>query len=101
MRARRDKGWIYIIGANVGLEDFVKIGFTAGSVEKRMHVLQLGSPVELCIVASFQGTRAQELEMHQTFSEHRSHREWFRFEGPLFEFVRMITELTDEEVPCQ
>jgi hypothetical protein len=57
MKRRRDKGWIYIIGAHVGMDSLVKIGFTAGSAEKRMHTLQLGSPVELCVVTTFRGTR--------------------------------------------
>jgi hypothetical protein len=97
MKRRRDKGWIYIIGAHVGMDSLVKIGFTAGSAEKRMHTLQLGSPVELCVVTTFRGTRAQEQEMHRTFAEYRSHREWFRFEGGLLEFVRMLTECDAEE----
>lgn len=101
MKTRRDKGWIYIIGAHVGLDSFVKIGFTAGSVEKRMHTLQLGSPVELQVVTAFRGTKAQEQEMHLTFGEYRSHREWFRLEGGLFDFVWMMAECANEEAPCQ
>lgn len=57
---------------------WLKIGWTGGSVEKRLRELQIGSPYVLEIVASFPGTQGDEHKLHDTFHKQREHGEWFR-----------------------
>lgn len=55
----------------------VKIGFTTGHPRQRLNALQTGSPVSLSLWAFTPGSEALERAFHETFSELRSHGEWF------------------------
>ena len=68
------QGFVYIIAAT-GL-DLVKIGFSQ-TPHSRLSTLQTGSPVELELVATWQGTERDEREIHRVLAEFRTKREWF------------------------
>lgn len=68
-----------------------KIG-KAKNIQKRLASLQCGSPVELECVAYIEGNR--EHEIHQLFSHHRLHGEWFGDVWSLFEFIRKNADWT-------
>lgn len=59
--------------------DHYKIGFTKGTVEKRLKTLQTGNPNELTVVAYFESEYARLIE--STFHRLNKHRrisgEWF------------------------
>lgn len=66
-------GAIYLIG---GRTSPVKIGFT-NDLAARLLRLQMSCPIVLSVLASYRGTRKDELEMHQRFRTFRLHGEWF------------------------
>lgn len=66
-------GSVYLLR---GAGGFYKIGWTA-NLPTRVSDLQVGSPTELKIVVTGEGTRALEAALHRQF-QHRHHRgEWF------------------------
>ncbi len=67
---------VYAIeGAGTGL---IKLG-RAIDPAKRLRELQVGSPVQLRLLASAPETlRRTESALHRTFASSRSHGEWFR-----------------------
>lgn len=72
---RRDPSAIYFVAAqNSGL---IKIGVACDPVS-RLRDLQVGSPERLRLLAVTPGTAADERALHQRFSAHREHGEWFR-----------------------
>ena len=68
-------GWVYFIAAIDTTR--CKIGFTKGDPQKRLASLQTGSANELVIVAQQPGTPETERRLHEKFSAHRIHGEWF------------------------
>jgi hypothetical protein len=70
--AKPDK--IYFIGIPDGSK--IKIGI-AVSPEERLAALRSGSPVELILLATGQGSYETERFVHFTFWNHHSHGEWF------------------------
>lgn len=67
---------LYFIRAASG-EGPVKIGWTRDVPSRRLAQLQSSSPVELVIVATIAGGRAEEHELHNYFAAYRLHGEWF------------------------
>ncbi len=84
LRALPAVGTIYFAGCG---EHYVKIGFTAGYVEHRLKVLQIGAPERLTIVAEFPGTMQDETALHRRFAAYRTVGEWFRREGEVSAFI--------------
>lgn len=72
----------------------VKIGYTwvgyVEDVQKRIRSLETGCPWPLKLLATIDGSTALESRLHQRFREYRVHREWFRVEGELAEWLREI-----------
>lgn len=81
--ASQIREWVYLIG----YDDWVKIGFTSTSVERRLGGLQTGIPVKLTLIHSMPGSLALEAELHLRFAEYRAVGEWFRREGRLAAWI--------------
>jgi hypothetical protein len=65
--------YVYFIGdASIA----IKIGI-AGSVQARVKMLQVASPIKLSILAARPGNLLMEQAYHSRFSAHRLHGEWF------------------------
>ena len=67
----------------------IKIGFTS-NLKSRLSDLSSMSPVPLELLAFTEGGADYEHELHSTFSEHRSHGEWFYPSDELIEFIESI-----------
>lgn len=87
------KGYVYFITPEAVLyrrdleAPMVKIGYTKSNPQKRLNVLQAGSPVLLEVHAYLEGGPDLENAFHNAFAELRSHREWFLAEGKLRHFL--------------
>jgi len=88
---------IYIVQASG--RDKVKIGFTEGSVEHRLKALQTGCPESLALLASFPGTKAEEVALHKRFSQFALVGEWFELSPEIEEFVRQRQTTADNGRP--
>lgn len=79
------KGFVYFIQSG-GPAGFIKIG-TALNVEKRIALLQCGSPETLRLLKKLPGGHALERQLHKHFV-HLHHRgEWFLPGNELMEFI--------------
>lgn len=79
-------GFVYAIKAANGL---VKIGWARNPYD-RMDEMLTGSAVELKLWGFVPGTVAQEAELLRLLRPWRSHREWFRGEGPVLKFLEFL-----------
>lgn len=82
-------GWVYLALA-VGAESFVKIGFTAACPWARIAEVTVGCPLPLRLVGVIRGTMALERELQGRFIGLWTKGEWFRWSGPLIEFVNTL-----------
>jgi len=81
-------GFVYFIEAEkLGV---VKIGFSDSHPDRRLRELQTGCPAPLKLLAYFEGTANEERQLHRTFSDLRSHGEWFRLDGDLRFLVNVL-----------
>lgn len=71
-------GLIYFVSCEETDNYPIKIGFCAGSIEKRLCELQVGNPHPLEVLATTAGTFAQEQGLHLALAAHRVCGEWFR-----------------------
>jgi hypothetical protein len=81
------KGIIYFIHGE-GIPA-IKIGYTV-KVERRLADLQIGSPVLLSVVAQCASSLRGEALLHKTFDYCRMHREWFRLDDKLRQFIELV-----------
>jgi T5orf172 domain len=58
-------------------ENRIKIGYTAGSAERRMAQLQTGQPQKLRLLGTIPGERDAEQGLHKEFKAYRGNGEWF------------------------
>jgi hypothetical protein len=72
-------GFIYFVRAG----DLVKIGWTAGNPWDRLRNLQTSNGARLELLATVEGTRADERKLHAAFRALRTHGEWFALSGRL------------------
>jgi hypothetical protein len=77
---------IYVAQAENGL---IKIGISADP-HKRLHTISLYSPLQVRLIAVFDGDRATESDLHSSFQPHRRHNEWFAPEGAVAAFVERV-----------
>jgi len=66
--------------------EFMKIGISVNP-KKRLQSIQTGHPKKLRIAALFKGGRDEEFQLHGRFLEHRVHGEWFKFCGPIRQYL--------------
>lgn len=68
----------------------VKIGFTT-NVDKRLSVLQTGSPYQLQLVKVISGSPRKEKQLHQKFAEYNIRGEWFTWCDTIKNYVDELT----------
>ena len=81
-----DSGTVYFVGHDSGP---IKIGFSS-KARIRLVALRISSPFDLKILASFEGTRADEKRMHSRFAGSRVRGEWFNRTDQLMNEIRDI-----------
>lgn len=68
----------------------IKIGFTSRLVQTRLYNLQVGCPFPLSLLASRQGTYADEIATHLLFQKYRMNGEWFFPSKKIFSFIKSL-----------
>lgn len=84
-RGNRAVGVIYYIACTDSGR--LKIGFTTGSVKKRLAQLQTGSSSELRIIAERPGTIDDEAALHASFAKNWLRGEWFEMSEHIFDHI--------------
>lgn len=74
---------IYFVKAG----QFLKIGISENP-EKRVRELQIGNPHKLELLGTIPGDEQDETEIHNAFSDHHSHGEWYFYSKPVRTFVK-------------
>lgn len=69
-------------------EPCVKIGYTAGTAEKRMAQLQTGQPQKLRLLGTIPGDKHGESGLHKHFADLRLNGEWFEKTERLLAIIR-------------
>ena len=75
--------WTYFVQAETGGP--IKVGYTSQAPEFRLANLQTGSPAKLRFVGLLPENR--EAELHQKWSAHRLHGEWFKPVQAICDFI--------------
>lgn len=72
----------------------IKIGYTKGSIEKRIQQLKTGSPNEIYKLGWMQGDKEKEKELHIKFSVYRIRHngEWFLGEQEIIDFINDVNQ---------
>lgn len=78
----------------------IKIGFTT-DLEGRVSRLQTGSPYDLQLLASIDGTRRDEQSLHSRFANLNVRGEWFRGHSSLMAYIRKVTLPPTPEPPVE
>lgn len=84
------KEQVYFV--QVGFSGPIKIGYTATSVIQRVASLQTSCPEKLRLLASIDGGRAIEAELHVRFAKYRKTGEWFEPHPDLIAFLAPIVK---------
>jgi len=83
--------------------DYVKIGFTRGSVQSRVRAIHYASPSNVELLGSIPGSNWLERALHFQFRHLRVKGEWFQFAEDiqhfLDEYVHGTKQFTGYEVP--
>ncbi|MFJ8469629.1 GIY-YIG nuclease family protein [Streptomyces swartbergensis] len=88
--ASKTSGQVYVIGSPGSR--IVKIGYS-NAPEKRLWFLQVGSPVELSLLARFEGSQDLEAALHRYFGARHVRGEWFDLGANPVEAVRAAVAL--------
>jgi len=88
-KKRRKKGHVYFIRID-GTGD-VKIGFST-SVAERRKSMDTGHPGKIDVIATIEGSRDLEQDLHRRFENYRKKGEWFSYEGAVKKFVESIPD---------
>lgn len=76
-RCRQKPGWVYF--AYCPELNLIKVGFTMREdVEQRLRDIRRSLSIELILLASFRGTFAKELELHDCLGASRFRSEWYQ-----------------------
>lgn len=81
-------GYIYFMGSAT-FPDRIKIGFAMNPVERRL-ALEVGSPIDLMLLAFIPATRESELYFHKVFKKYRIKGEWFSAVPELWDCINLI-----------
>lgn len=87
-------GYLYLVQAATG-DGLVKIGRTR-DIDARMKALSIGSPVPLRVVHLIPQAGYLEKELHELFSAHRRHGEWFDPHPDILGWFRTASEAPSE-----
>jgi len=85
------ESYVYFIKAG----DFIKIGYSEKSPERRLKEMQTASPLKLEIIVTLKGNRNKEKELHCKFRHLREQGEWFRAAEELKNFINTLNELSE------
>ncbi|TET49112.1 MAG: hypothetical protein E3J58_05590 [Actinomycetota bacterium] len=90
---------VYYIQAKDGGR--IKIGY-AEFPASRLKRLQMGSPVELILIAVQEGNHLTEKMIHNEFRHSRAHFEWFENTDELADYIKsnaiLVADLNQEKV---
>ena len=75
-------GIVYVVRCG----SFIKIGFTK-RLDVRLRSLATGAPEPLQLLSQTPGTTDDERVLQARFSSLRSHGDWFRYEGPVSDWI--------------
>lgn len=89
-------GFVYAIGD----EHRVKIGWSADPV-RRLAKISSDCPGHIRLLGAVPATKEQEAEAHELLAPWRIGREWFRHEGPVAAFVKMLPPLKPKPAAIQ
>ena len=81
-------GLVYFIRSEINHE--IKIGFTGGTVEKRLRSIKTSHPHKLQVLATMPGTFEDEKALHERFAKFRLQGEWFKSHPDLLAFISVI-----------
>lgn len=70
---------------------YVKIGF-AKDLYQRFHSIKSSNPLDVELLAVFDGDLADERALHDVFASVRVRREWFRYGPELEDFVQTLAD---------
>lgn len=72
----------------------IKIGYTKGSIEKRIAQLNTGSPNKIYKLGWMEGTKEKEKELHIMFSAYRirSNGEWFLGTKEIIDYINKVNQ---------
>ena len=85
-KKEKKPGLIYFIG----FDEWVKIGFTADELNKRIAQLQTSCPAKLVAYAAFPGIAGYERSLQRRFRADRAMGEWFRLSRPIRAFMQAL-----------
>lgn len=85
--------------------EHIKIGYTSGSVHRRLNQLKTGSPCQLYLLGYIDGSKETEHELHTRFEKYRvrMNGEWFRGEDDLIEYINEFNQQPNvyvDRIPC-
>lgn len=86
-RNRRGMGWVYFIASDFA--QTVKIGWSA-LPESRVFYIDRHSATPVRLVWMFEGTLADERDLHRRFALHRLRHEWFVFHDDVKSFIAQL-----------
>lgn len=83
-------GCVYFILTECEL--YLKVGFTHGSVEKRLAAIQTGCPINLKIahIIECENPKQVEKDYHHKFTNYRTRGEWFNVTGEVKDFLAKV-----------
>jgi hypothetical protein len=84
------KGKIYFLCS----DNKIKIGYTKGSIEKRIQQLNTGSPNKIYKLGWIEGDKEIEKQLHIKFSEYRirSNGEWFLGNQKIIDYINEVNQ---------
>lgn len=81
-------GLVYFIGCEDA--DAIKIGITSNRVYERLNGAQVNCPLQLTLLAAFDGGAEAEAELHARFAHLRLRGEWFRADPELLDHIKQF-----------
>lgn len=87
-RTVKQCGYIYFLLSEK--HDAVKIGFTRGSMEKRMKYFSTVCPYDYDVLKVIEGTMVEEHQLHKRFVKDKIRGEWFHYSDDLKHFIDML-----------
>ena len=72
----------------------IKIGYTAGSVDRRIQQLNTGSPNKIYKLGWMEGNKEKEKQLHVMFSRYRirSNGEWFLGVQEIIDYINKVNQ---------
>ena len=72
----------------------IKIGYTKGSIDKRIQQLNTGSPNKIYKLGWIEGNKEKEKEIHRKFSMYRirNNGEWFNGAQEIIDYINSVNQ---------